>query len=144
MDMRVHDPLPNGCKLIPLTVRGDERGSLVAIQGGLDVQFEIARVYYVFGTRPGVIRGLHAHRRLRQFAVVVSGALTMTLYDGSRRADIRLDDPAVGLTLPPMVWHEMSDFTPDCVLMIVADAPYDEADYIRDYHQFLELAGSRS
>jgi hypothetical protein len=53
-----------------------------------------------------------------------------------------LDDPATGLLLPPMVWHEMSHFSADCVLLVAASAPYDEGDYIRDYRDFLAAAGS--
>ena len=125
---------------MPLTARGDERGSLVAIEQHSDVPFAIARVYYLFGTCEGVTRGLHAHRSLRQFAVAVRGSCTMLLDDGNRRATLRLDDPALGLLIGPMVWREMSDFSDDCVLMVLADAPYDEADYVRDYDRFLELA----
>ena len=132
--------LPPGCRLIPLSVRGDERGRLVAIEAASDVPFAIARVYYVYATTPGTTRGLHAHRALHQVAVAVAGSCTMLLDDGAQRVSVRLDDPAVGLTLPPMVWHEMSDFSADCVLMVLADAAYDEADYIRDYGEFLALA----
>ncbi len=134
------DELPPGCRLIPLAVRGDERGRLVAIEQMGDAPFAIARVYYVYGTTPGTTRGHHAHRALNQMAVAVAGSCTMLLDDGASKASVRLDDPAVGLTLPPMVWHEMSDFSPDCVLMVLADAAYDEADYIRDHDQFAELA----
>ena len=133
------DDLLPGCRLIPLAVRGDERGRLVAIEGASDIPFAIARVYYVYATKPGVTRGLHAHRALHQMAVAVTGSCTMLLDDGARRMTARLDGPAVGLTLPPMVWHEMSDFSADCVLMVLADAAYDESDYIRDYGEFLAL-----
>lgn len=132
--------LPEGCRLIPLDVRGDERGRLVAIEGMSDVPFAIARVYYVYATSLGVTRGLHAHRALNQLAVAVSGSCTMLIDNGAQRAEVRLDDPAVGLGMGPMIWREMSDFSPDCVLMVLADAAYDEADYIRDYDQFLALA----
>ena len=138
-----NDELPGGCALLALTVHGDERGSLVAIEPGGDAPFAIARVYYLFGTAPGVTRGLHAHRRLRQLAVAVRGSCTMLLDDGASRTTLCLDDPAVGLLLEPMVWHEMSEFSPDCVLMVVADAPYDEADYIRGRDEFAALAGQR-
>jgi len=134
------DALPKGCRLIPLASRGDERGSLVAIEGTSDVPFDIARVYYVFGTTAGVTRGRHAHRALNQLAVAVAGSCTMLLDDGASRVEVRLDDPETGLTLGPMIWREMSDFSPDCVLLVLADAAYDEADYIRDYAQFLALA----
>lgn len=134
--------LPGGCHFIPLTVRGDERGRLVAIEQMSDVPFAIARVYYVYGTTPGTVRGHHAHRALNQLAVAVAGSCNMLLDDGTIRTEVRLDDPAVGLTLPPMVWHEMSDFSPDCVLMLLADAHYDEADYIRGYTEFTALASA--
>ena len=134
------DDLLTGCRLVPLAVRGDDRGSLVAIEGGRDVPFAIARVYYVYATTPGTERGFHAHRALNQLAVAVAGSCTMLLDDGTKRVDVRLDDPAVGLTMGPMIWREMSDFSPDCVLMVLADAAYDEADYIRDYGEFLALA----
>lgn len=133
--------LPGGCVLVPLTVRGDERGNLVAIEQGRDVPFDLTRAYYLFGTKTGVTRGLHAHRELRQFAVAVAGSCTILLDDGTQRTAISLDDPAQGLLLPPLVWHEMSDFTPDCVLLVLADAPYDEADYVRDYADFLAIVG---
>ena len=136
------DELLTGCRLVPLAVRGDDRGSLVAIEGGRDVPFVIARVYYVYATTPGVTRGLHAHRALNQLAVAVAGSCTMLLDDGTQRVTVRLDDPAVGLTMGPMTWREMSDFSPDCVLMVLADAAYDEADYIRDYNAFLAYANA--
>lgn len=133
--------LPQGCALVPLAVKGDNRGSLIAIEGERQVPFAIARVYYLYGTREGVTRGLHAHRKIWQFAVPVAGSCTVLLDDGEARASVLLDDPATGLLLPPMVWHELSEFSPDCVLMVVADAAYDEADYIRDYGEFLTVAG---
>lgn len=131
--------LPDGCSLVPLTVKGDARGSLVAIEQS-DVPFPIARVYYLFGTGADVTRGLHAHRRLRQMAIAVQGRCTMTLDDGELLSSLELGDPATGLLLPPMVWHEMSGFSADCVLLVLADAPYDEGDYIRDYDEFLAVA----
>ena len=129
--------LPAGCRIIDFALRGDERGSLVALEAGNDVPFEIRRVYYVFGTKDGVARGFHAHRQLQQLAVVVSGACDMVLDDGEKRVTLRLDSPDAGITLPPMVWHEMANFTPDCVLLVLAEDLYDEADYIRDYDRFL-------
>jgi dTDP-4-dehydrorhamnose 3,5-epimerase-like enzyme len=133
------EPLP-GCRLLPLAVKGDERGRLVAVEGMADAPFPIARVYYVYGTSPGTVRGLHAHKALNQMAVAVAGSCSMLLDNGDKRVTARLDDPATALILPPMVWHEMSDFSPDCVLMVLADAAYDEGDYIRDYDRFLVLA----
>ena len=132
--------LPSGCRLIPLVVKGDHRGSLVAIEGSGDLPFAIARVYYVYATTEGTVRGMHAHRQLDQLAIAVSGSCTMVLDDGQRRVEVRLDDPAVGLLMGSMIWREMSDFSDDCVLMVLASAVYDEADYISDYAMFKALA----
>jgi dTDP-4-dehydrorhamnose 3,5-epimerase len=122
-----------------LEVRGDERGSLIAVEAATGVPFDIARVYYIFGTKSGVERGFHAHRQLTQWAICVSGACTLTLDDGSGRTDVRLDAPERAVEIGPMVWREMRDFTPDAVLVVLASAPYDESDYIRDYEQFTEM-----
>lgn len=131
--------LPKGCQQVTLTVNGDERGSLIAIESGSDVPFAIARVYYVFATSPGVSRGFHAHRELNQLAVAVAGSCTIILDDGAKRTSVLLNDPAMGLTLGPMIWREMENFSADCVLMVLADSAYEEAEYIRDYAEFLAL-----
>lgn len=122
-------------KLIRFTPRGDERGSLVALEDH-EVGFPIKRVYHIFHTASGVTRGRHAHRDLRQVAVAVTGRCTFLLDDGRTRETVTLDDPTTGLIISSMVWREMSDFSPDCVLLVLADRNYDEADYIRDYDQF--------
>jgi len=115
---------------------GDERGGLVAMDQTSGVPFDIKRVYYVFGTRPGVTRGLHAHKKLHQIAVCVSGSCRMVLDDGVEREEIFMDSSNVVVDLPPMLWHEMHDFSVDCVLLVLASDYYDESDYIRDYIKF--------
>jgi dTDP-4-dehydrorhamnose 3,5-epimerase-like enzyme len=124
------------------TVRGDARGNLVAIEAGRDVPFEIARVYYLYGTDTDVARGFHAHRTLRQWAVCVAGSCTMLLDDGAAKETLTLDDPAAGVAIPPMVWHEMRDFVPGTVLLVLANQHYDESDYIRNYDDFCAALGT--
>ncbi len=118
---------------------GDEQGWLVALEAGRTIPFAVRRVYYIYGTRPGVRRGKHAHRKLRQVLVCIAGACTILLDDGRRQEDVRLTGNTEGLVLEPMIWHEMYDFSPGCVLLVLADDWYDEADYIRDYAKFKEL-----
>ncbi|MBI3285122.1 MAG: WxcM-like domain-containing protein [Burkholderiales bacterium] len=125
-------------RLIELDILGDERGSLVALEAQQNIPFPIARVYYIFGTKPGVERGFHAHRSLQQVAVAVSGACTMVFDDGKERSEVRLDDPSRGVYIGNMIWREMKDFTADCVLLVLADRHYDESDYLRNYAEFLE------
>lgn len=125
---------------IHLRIHGDSRGSLVALEQERNVPFEIRRVYYLFGTRDDVHRGQHAHRRLNQLAVAVRGSVTVLLDDGRGATEVRLDDPAQGLLMGPMVWRDLYDFSDDCVVMVLADQYYDPADYIADYTQFLREA----
>lgn len=116
---------------------GDQRGSLVALEAEKTIPFPIKRVYYLFGTQPGVARGFHAHHKLQQVAVCVTGKCRMVLDDGKTREEVWLDSSLKGVALPAMVWHEMHDFSPDCVLLVLASEHYDETDYIREYSEFL-------
>lgn len=135
-----HDE-PYRDELIDFKVMGDERGTLVALQGCDNVPFSIRRAYYLTNTQPGVSRGFHAHRQLQQMAVCVSGRCRMVMDDGVQRTEYWLERFDQGILIPPMIWHEMHDFSEDCVLLVLADAYYDEADYIRDYSQFIEMIG---
>lgn len=127
-------------KILPLQPHGDERGSLVALEEGKNIPFQVKRVYYMFNTKDGVRRGFHAHKTLKQVAIAVRGSCRFLLDDGQERVAIMLDNPAQGLVIESFMWREMYDFSEDCVLMVLADQLYDESDYIRDYSQFIEVA----
>ena len=129
-------------KLIDFPPLGDGRGSLVAVEAKKTVPFDIKRVYFIFGTKQGVARGFHAHKALKQVAVCVTGSCRMLLDNGRAREEVLLDSPTKGLVIEDLVWHEMHDFTPDCVLLVLASEYYDEYDYIRDYDDFLKLVGA--
>ena len=118
--------------------KGDERGSLIAIEQGHNAPFEIKRVYYIFDTKDGVERGFHAHINLKQICIAVKGSCTFVLDDGYKREEIKLDNPNQGLYIEGLIWREMKNFTPDCVLVVLASEHYNESDYIRDYDKFLE------
>jgi dTDP-4-dehydrorhamnose 3,5-epimerase-like enzyme len=129
-------------KIIPLQTHGDTRGSLIALEEGENIPFPVKRVYYLFNTKDGVRRGFHAHKTLKQVAIVVRGSCRFVLDDGRERVEVLLDNPAQGLLIESFMWREMYDFSEDCVLMVLADQLYDESDYIRDYAQFIEAANS--
>jgi dTDP-4-dehydrorhamnose 3,5-epimerase-like enzyme len=126
-------------ELFRFPANGDARGSLVALESLQQVPFEIRRIYYIFGTLPGVRRGLHAHRDLDQVAICVSGSCRFILDDGRERCEVRLSSPTVGLRIRSMIWREMDDFSPDCVLLVLANRAYDEKDYLRNYAEFSDL-----
>lgn len=121
---------------IELPLHGDERGQLSLAEVGQHVPFDIKRVYWIYQTGAGVTRGHHAHKELEQLAIAVSGSCTMILDDGSSREEVTLSDPAKALYIGPGIWREMTDFSPGCVLLVLASEVYDESDYIRDYQQF--------
>ena len=125
-------------KTINFQPLGDERGSLVALEGNKSVPFDIKRVYYIFGTKEGVSRGFHAHRNLKQVVVCVTGSCRFVLDNGKSREEIILDSAATGLVIEDLTWREMHDFSQDCVLLVLASEYYDKADYIRDYQKFLK------
>ncbi|XZG70784.1 sugar 3,4-ketoisomerase [Chitinibacteraceae bacterium HSL-7] len=131
-------------QLVQLQKHGDDRGALVALEDTKNIPFEIKRVYYLFDTAQGVRRGFHAHRELKQIAIAVRGSCRFHLDDGHEKVDLLLDSPAQGLLLPPFLWHEMYDFSDDCVLMVLADDHYNEGDYIRSYDEFLEVVNDSS
>ena len=117
---------------------GDERGSLIAIEAEKSVPFPVRRVYYIFATKKGVERGFHAHKALNQVAVAVTGSCEMVLDDGQSETTVLLDSAEKGVLIGPGMWRVMRNFTPDCVLLVLADQHYDEADYIRNYDAFKE------
>lgn len=123
---------------------GDDRGSLVALEGNNTVPFDIKRVYYIFGTQTGVSRGFHAHKNLKQVAVCVTGKCRMVIDNGKERVETWLDSPTTGLLINDLVWREMHDFSDDCVLLVLASEHYDEADYIRNYDKFIETVKNDS
>lgn len=122
-----------------IPVLGDDRGQLYVFEGDICFPAGLKRVYYLTGTKKSVSRGYHAHRELEQIAVCVSGSCKMVMDDGAHRDHILLDGPGKAIRIPKMVWHEMHDFSEDCVLLVMASDVYDEADYIRSYSDFKGL-----
>lgn len=134
---------PHLGQLLKFPVHGDNRGSLVALEKGDDFPFEIRRVYYIWGTDRDAVRGHHAHRSLEQVIVCTSGSCDFVLDDGARRETIRLDSPTQGLYIRRNIWREFKNFSPDCVVMVLASEHYNENDYIRNYEDFLSSVRRR-
>ena len=126
-------------KNFPLQKYGDERGLLIAIEEQKDIPFSIKRIYYIFDTLKGVRRGFHAHKVTRQVAIVGRGSCKFLMDDGHQKVNVELQESSQGLLIEPLIWHEMYDFSDDCVLMVIADDFYNESDYIRDYNDFLKM-----
>jgi len=125
------------CRIIELPVIGERRGNLTFIEGGRHVPFEIRRTYHVYDVPGGSHRGGHAHRNLHQFIVAMSGSFDVVLKDGREEKRFALNRSYFGLYLCPMIWREIDNFSSGAVCMVLASEHYDEADYIRDYDDYL-------
>lgn len=117
---------------------GDDRGQLVALEEGKEIPFNIKRVYYIFDTLKDVHRGFHAHKCLKQLLICVSGSCKVLLDNGTEKEVVTLDKPYEGIFIESNIWREMYDFSEDAVLLVLASELYDEADYIRNYEEFLK------
>lgn len=116
---------------------GDERGQLIALEENRDIPFHIKRVYYMYDTISGVVRGGHAHKALQQIMVCIHGSCKVLLDNGVEKKIVPLEKPYEGLYISNNLWREMFDFSPDAVLVVFASELYDESDYIRNYDDFL-------
>lgn len=125
-------------KLINFNALGDSRGALVALESNKNIPFEIKRVFYIFKTPLNVRRGYHAHKKLQQILICISGSCRIVLDNGRVKKEVVLDSPSEGLLIDEMIWHEMYGFSADCVLISLASDFYDESDYIRNYELFIK------
>ena len=121
---------------------GDERGQLIALEEVKDIPFIIKRVYYMYDTVSGVVRGKHAHKSLQQILICIHGTCKIRLDNGKEKKIVSLEKPYEGLYIAHYMWREMYDFSEDAVLMVLASDYYHEDDYIRDYEEFLRLVSS--
>ena len=130
------------CSLIELPRISSPSGSLTPVYGGTTIPFEIERVYYLYDIPGGESRGGHAHRKLRQLIVAASGSFDVLLDDGVNRRVVHLNRPYFGLYLTNMIWRELLNFSSGGICLVLASAPYDEADYFREYDEFRDTARS--
>jgi len=116
-------------------------GNLFIAESARQIPFDIKRVYFINTlANPKAIRGKHAHRKLEQVLICVSGSFVLHLDDGRHKQHIRLNDSACGIRVGPLLWHTMSSFSYDCVILVLASEWFDESDYIRDHDVFLQAA----
>lgn len=115
-------------------------GNLIAIESGISIPFEVKRVYYIYGVNHDIRRGFHSHVNLKQVLICVNGSVKVEVKTPFEKEIVVLDHPSKGLVIGPMVWREMYDFSSNSVLLVLADDHFSEADYIRNYESYLNLA----
>jgi dTDP-4-dehydrorhamnose 3,5-epimerase-like enzyme len=127
------------CTIQELPRITDPRGDLTFLEGKRHVPFEIRRVFYLYDVPTEESRGAHAHHELEQFIICLSGSFDVALDDGQDKAMIHLNRPWRGLYVPPMIWAAEVNFDAGSVCLVLASAPYNEADYIRDYSVYRQV-----
>ncbi len=120
----------------------DLRGNLTVGEFDRSIPFAVKRYFLVFEVPSAEVRGEHAHRACHQFLVCAHGSVSVVADDGSAREEFLLDDPSLGLHLPPMTWGVQYRYSADAVLLVFASEHYDGSDYIRDYRSFLDAVAA--
>ena len=130
-------------KLLQFADFGDERGKLVVIEGNdlRGVPFDIRRVFYIYESDSTVVRGQHANRNSEFVLVNVAGSSKVMITDGIKKEMVELNKPMEAVYIPRMIWKEMYDFSPDSVLLVLANTHYDSHEYIRNYEEYLKEMG---
>ncbi len=128
----------DACRMIELDRHHHANGNLSVAQNGDPIPFDINRVYYLYDIPGGESRGGHAHRRLQQLLVAISGSFDVVVDDGRHQRRVTLNRPYQGLLIVPGIWRVLENFSSGSVCLCLASEHYDESDYIRDYAQFLD------
>lgn len=130
------------CRVIDLPKIEDARGNLTFIENSNHIPFDISRVYYLYDVPGGSDRGAHAHKNLHQFMIAMAGSFDLLLDDGRNSRKFTMNRSYYGIYICPMMWRYIDNFSSGAVCMVLASAPYDEADYIRSYDAFRQATAT--
>ena len=111
------------CKIIDIRRYTDSRGYLSVVENGIDIPFDIKRIYYLYLV-PEVARGAHAHKQLQQLLIATSGSVDVIMDDGKEKKTFHLDRPWKGLLIPSGLWRDLENFSGGAVLMCLASEKY--------------------
>ena len=125
------------CSGIELPRIENAKGNITPVHSGINLPFEIARIFYLYDIPGGEARGAHAHRECHQFLVAASGSFEVVLDDGYNKRTVTLNRPYFGLHIPPGIWAAEQGFSSGSISLVLTSHIYDEADYIRDYASFI-------
>ena len=128
-------------KIISLQKMVDPRGNLSIAEGMRDIPFNISRVYWVYDVPGGENRGGHSHKHCREFIIAASGSFIVTLDNGTEKESFLLNHPYQGLLVNTDTWRTLEDFSSGSVCLVLAEDPFDEDDYIREYDDYLKFIG---
>lgn len=127
------------CNLLYLNQIGDRNGHITAINNNIELPFDIKRIFYLYDVPGGESRGAHAHKECHQFLVAASGSFEVLLDDGKTKRQVLLNRPDIGLHIPPGIWASEINFSSGSICLVLASHIYTEADYIREYIDYLNF-----
>jgi hypothetical protein len=124
-------------QFINFPVVEDVRGNLAFIQNDV-LPFEFKRIYYLFDVPSTAFRGGHSHINQFEILIALSGSFEVVLDNGLEKRTILLNKPNIGLPIATGIWRELQNFSSGAVCLVIASDDFEEADYIRDYNDFLD------
>jgi hypothetical protein len=127
----------HNCKLLDLPKIVDSRGNLSFVESNIQIPFEIKRIYYLYDVPGGSERAGHAHKKLHQLIIPISGSFDIKIDDGLENNLIHLYSANKGLYLPPMIWRDLNKFSSGSVCLVLASDLFHECDYLRNYDDFI-------
>ena len=131
------------CRIISLSSHTDENGTFTLAQNDNNIPFAIKRVFFTYQIPAGAYRGGHSHYREEQLIVAAAGSFDVDITDGTTRVRYTLNNPREGLYVPPGIWRSLSNFSDGSIVLAMSSIDFDEADYVRDYRNFLKLRGCK-
>jgi hypothetical protein len=129
----------NDCQLLQLPKLSATSGNITSLNNGIDLPFDIKRVFYIYDVPSGESRGAHAHYKCHQLLIATTGSFQVEVCDGIERKTFFLNTPDKGLHIPPGIWASEFDFSGSSICLVLASEEYEEVDYIRDYQAFLKF-----
>ncbi|SDH06718.1 sugar 3,4-ketoisomerase [Psychroflexus sediminis] len=128
------------CSLLHLPRLNAISGSITVIENiKNDLPFAVKRLFYLYDIPAGKSRGAHAHKKCHQLLIPLTGAFEVLLDDGNAKRTVFLNQPFLGLHIPPGIWASEQNFSSASICLVLTSHEYDENDYIRDYNEFLSL-----
>ena len=125
-------------KIIDIPKINNTRGNIGVIENDT-IPFDVKRVYYLFDVPSGAKRGGHAHKKLKQVLIAISGSFDVVLKNGKSKEIVTLNRPDKGLLIENNIWRELENFSSGSVCLVLASEEFSENDYIRRYKDYLSF-----
>ena len=134
----MNKPTVFDCSVIYLPKIETQNGNITAINNNIELPFDVKRVFYLYDIPGGESRGAHAHKECHQFLIAASGSYEVLLDDGKTQRLVQLNRPFIGLHILPGIWASELNFSSGSICLVLTSHEYKEADYIRNYEDFLK------